>query len=110
MGYNVQVAVDTKHHMIVAREVINVGSDRAQLSQMAKQTKTALKTEVLDVVVERGYFSGGVILACDEDGITVTLPKPLTLGSKARGRFVKHNFRYPAEDDVYLCPAGERSV
>ena len=110
VGYNVQVAVDTKHHLIVAHEVTNVGNDRAQLSSMAKQTKAALETDTLDVVADRGYFSSEEILACDEDGITVTLPKPLTSGSKAKGRFGKQDFVYLAEDDVYLCPAGERLV
>ena len=110
VGYNVQAAVDTKHHLIVAHEVTNVGTDRAQLSAMAEQTKAVLETDTLDVVADRGYFSGAEILTCDEAGITVTLPKPLTSGNKAKGRFVKQDFRYLAADDVYLCPAGERLV
>ena len=110
VGYNVQAAVDSKHHLIVAHEVTNVGTDRAQLSHMAKKTKAALETDTLDVVADRGYFSSAEILACDEAGITVTLPKPQTSGSKAKGRFVKQDFRYLAADDVYLCPAGERLV
>ena len=110
VGYNVQAAVDTKHHLIVAHEVTNVGTDRAQLSAMAKQTKTALQADKLDVVADRGYFNSAEILACDEAGITVTLPKPLTSGAAAKGRFGKQDFRYVAEDDVYLCPAGERLV
>ncbi len=110
VGYNVQAAVDTKHHLIVAHEVTNVGSDRAQLSTMAKQTKAVLETDTLDVVADRGYFNGEEILACDEAGITVTLPKPLTSGSKAKGRFGKQDFVYLAADDVYRCPAGERLV
>ncbi len=85
VGYNVQAAVDTKHHLIVAHEVTNVGSDRSQLSAMAKQAKAALETEALDAVTDRGYFNGEEILACDEAGITVTLPKPLTSGMKAKG-------------------------
>ena len=104
VGYNVQAAVDTKHHLIVAHEVTNVGSDRSQLSAMAKQAKAALETEALDAVADRGYFNGEEILACDEAGITVTLPKPLTSGIKAKGRFGKQDFVYLAEDDVYLCP------
>jgi transposase len=108
VGYNVQAAVDTKHHLIIAHDVTNVGTDRAQLSRMAKQTKEILGTESLDVVADRGYFSGEEILACDMAGITVTLPKPLTSGNKLKGRFVKQDFRYVTEDDVYICPAGER--
>ena len=110
VGYNVQAAVDTTHHLIVAHEVTNVGTDRSQLANMAKRTKAALKTDERDVVTDRGYFNSLEILACDKDGITVTLPKPLTSGSKAKGRFGKQDFVYVAADDVYRCPAGERLV
>jgi hypothetical protein len=108
VGYNVQAAVDTQHHLIVAHEVINVGNDRAQLSPMAEQAKAVLETDKLDVVADRGYFDSEQILACDQAGISVTPPKPLTSGAKAQGRFGKQDFRYLAEDDVYICPAGER--
>jgi transposase len=108
VGYNVQAAVDTDHHLIVTHEVTNVGNDRAQLSPMAKQTKAVLAVDELDVVVDRGYFNSEEILACERAGITVTLPKPMTSGSKAKGRFVKADFRYLADEDTYICPAGER--
>jgi transposase len=108
VGYNVQVAVETKHHLIVTHEVTNEGSDRSQLSAMAKQAKATLNVEKLDAVADRGYFNGEEILACEEAGITVTLPKPMTSNSKAEGRFGKQDFRYVAEADVYVCPAGER--
>ena len=110
VGYNVQAAVDIEHHLIVTHEVTNVGNDRSQLAHMAKETKATLKVDELDVVADRGYFSSEEILACDEAGITVTLPKPLTSNSKAKGRFVKQDFVYVAADDVYRCPAGERLV
>src|SRR5215469_1103596 len=89
VGYNVQVAVDTQHHLIVAHEVTNSGSDRAQLAHMAKQAKAVLKVEALDAVADRGYFSGTEILACEQANVTVTLPKPMTSGAKSKGRFVK---------------------
>ena len=108
VGYNVQVAVETKHHLIVTHEVINEGSDRAQLSPMAMAAKAALGVETLDAVADRGYFSGEEILECENAGITVMLPKPMTSNSKAEGRFGKQDFRYVAEDDVYICPAGQR--
>src|ERR1700760_3224284 len=108
VGYNVQVAVDTKHHLIVTHEVTNVGNDRSQLAGVAKQTKDTLETESLDVVADRGYFNSEEILACEEAGITVTLPKPMTSNAKAEGRFGKQDFRYVADEDVYLCPAGEK--
>jgi Transposase DDE domain len=106
VGYNVQVAVDTEHHLIVTHEVTNVGSDRSQLVAMAKQAQAALRAERLDAVADRGYFNGEEILACEQAGIAVTLPKPMTSGAKAEGRFGKQDFVYQTEEDVYHCPAG----
>ena len=108
VGYNVQVAVETKHHLIIAHEVVNEGSDRAQLSPMAMVAKATLGVEKLDAVADRGYFSSEEILECENVGIMVTLPKPMTSNSKAEGRFGKQDFRYVAEQDIYICPAGER--
>ena len=108
VGYNVQSAVDTKHHLIVAHEVTNVGSDRSQLSHMSERARAAIGSEAIEAVADRGYYSGEEILACEEAGITVYLPKPITSGVNAKGRFGKQDFVYVAEDDVYLCPAGER--
>jgi transposase len=110
VGYNVQTAVDTRHHLIVAHDVTNVGTDRSQLARMAKETKATLETESLDVVADRGYFNSAEILACEEAGITVTLPKPQTSGNKAKGRFVKQDFRYVAEEAAYICPANEKLI
>ena len=110
VGYNVQVAVETKHHLIIAHEVTNVGTDRSQLSHVAKEAKATLQAETLDAVADRGYFSGEEILACENAGITVTLPKPMTSNSKAEGRFGKQDFRYVADEDVYICPAGETAA
>ena len=81
---------------------------RSSLPCRRRPSKAVLKTETLDVVADRGYFSSEQILACDEAGITVTLPKPLTSGIKAKGRYGKQDFRYVEADDVYICPAGER--
>jgi len=108
VGYNVQVAVDTAHHLIITHEVTNVGTDRSQLAKVAKEAKATLEVENLDAVADRGYFSSGEILACEKAGITVTLPKPMTSNSKAQGRFGRQDFRYVATEDVYMCPAGER--
>jgi transposase len=108
VGYNVQVAVDTEHHLIITHQVTNVGSDRAQLAHMAKETKATLEASSLDVIADRGYFSGEEILECNKAGITVTLPKPMTSNAKAEGRFGKQDFRYVAEEDMYVCPTGEK--
>ena len=107
VGYNVQAAVDAKHHLIVAHEVTNVGHDRSQLANMGRQAKDATATEVLTVLADRGYFSGEEVLACDEIGINAIVPKPLTSGAKADGRWGKQDFTYDAPSDTYRCPAGE---
>ena len=108
VGYNVQVAVDTKHHLIVTHEVTNTGTDRSQLAKTALRTKDVLGAEHLDVVADRGYFNSPEILACEQANITVTLPKPMTSGAKADGRFGKQDFAYLPSEDVYRCPAGEK--
>jgi hypothetical protein len=107
VGYNVQTAVDAKHHLIVAHEVTNVGNDRAQLANMAGRAKAAMGVEALKVLADRGYFSGEEVLACGPLGVTPILPKPLTSGAKADGRFGKQDFIYIAEQNAYRCPAGQ---
>jgi transposase len=107
VGYNVQVAVDTEHHLIVTHEVTNTGSDRSQLANVALQAKDVLGADHLDAVADRGYFNSTEILACEQSDITVTLPKPMTSGAKADGRFGKQDFVYLPTEDMYRCPAGE---
>jgi len=108
VAYNVQSAVDTTNHLIVAHEVTNEGSDRTQLANMAEQAKAALQADKLEAVADRGYFKGEEILECEQAGITVTLPKPQTSGAKSDGRFGKQDFVYRPTEDVYVCPAGEK--
>ncbi len=110
VGYNVQTAVDAKHHLIVTHEVTNVGHDRTQLFNMAKQAKEMIGTDELEAVADRGYFKGEEILACDEAGIRTYLPRPQTSGSTKKGLFSKRDFIYKAADDEYECPAGERLI
>lgn len=110
VGYNVQIAVDTKHHLIVEHEVTNIGHDRTLLAEMATRTKETLGLEELTTVSDRGYYRGEEIKACEEAGITVYLPRPQTSGNQAKGLFGKRDFIYLAEEDEYLCPAGERAV
>jgi transposase len=110
VGYNVQAAVDTKNHMIVAHEVTNVGHDRTQLTDMAKLAREACGKKSLTALADRGYFSGEEILRCGQAGITALVPKPLTSGSRAEGRFDKRDFIYNAKRDDYRCPAGERAI
>lgn len=108
VGYNVQAAVDTTHHLIVAHEVISSGSDRAQLAPMGKQAQEATGRTALTVLADRGYYSGRQLLACEQGGMVPYVPKPLTSGAKAESRFGKQDFVYLPAEDVYRCPAGER--
>jgi hypothetical protein len=110
VGYNVQTAVDTKHHLIVAHEVTNSGHDRDQLSSMAHQARDAIDKDTLTVFADRGYYKGEQILECEQAGIKTLVPKPLTSGNKAAGLFDKADFRYVSAKDEYRCPAGERAI
>ena len=107
VGYNVQAAVDTTHHLVVAHEVTNIGNDHSQLANMGQQARTATGTETLTVLADRGYFSGEQVRACEGLGITPICPKPLTSTAKAEGVAGKQDFRYVPGTDTYRCPAGE---
>jgi len=110
VGYNVQTAVDAEHHLIVAHEVTNVGTDRGQLSAMALAARQAMGKKRLRALADRGYYNGPQIKACADAGITPLVPKPMTSNPKAQGRFGKDDFIYIAKDDEYLCPAGQRAI
>ena len=108
VGYNVQLAADTKHHLVVAHDVINVGSNHGELWSMATRAREAVGKDELEVIADRGYFKGPEILACEEAGIKTYVLKPMTSNAKAEGRFSKADFIYIAREDEYQCPAGER--
>ncbi|WP_144410459.1 transposase, partial [Halomonas sp. A3H3] len=110
VGYNVQTAVDSQHHLIVAHEVTNVGHDRGQLFNMAKQAREATGINELKVVADRGYFKGEEILDCHKEGITTYLPKPMTSPNQAKGFFPRGAFQYFPESNEYSCPAGQRLI
>lgn len=111
VGYNVQTAVDTRHHLIVAHEVTNVGHDRTMLHEMATQAREVLGGgKKTTVIADRGYFSGEQVRACEQDGIATLVPKPRTSGNGAAGLFDRKDFRYDARRDEYECPAGERAI
>lgn len=106
VSYNVQVAVDSKHKLIVAHEVTNAGSDRGQLANIAEQAKEALGVENLEVTADMGYYDCLDVKECEEQGIMVYMQKP-PLGEMKKGMFTKNDFTYNAQRDVYLCPTGE---
>ncbi len=110
VGYNVQTAVDTKHHLIVAHEVTNNGSDRAQLSPMALAARDAMGKRELQAIADRGYYSGPGLMACEDAGVAAIVPKPMTSNARAEGRFDKTDFIYIADADEYQCPTGQRAV
>ena len=108
VSYNVQTAVDSKHHLIAAHEVTDAPSDRRQLASMAKQARTALDAENLTVIADPGYYKGEEIVECYDAGITALVPKTDTTNRKAKGQYTKADFTYDAESNEYVCPAGER--
>jgi len=107
VGYNVQLAVEAEHHLIVAHDVTNVGNDRAQLVPMSRQARAAVGRDQLMVLADRGYFSGKQILTAESDGIVPYVPRTLTSSSMVAGRFGKQDFVYLPRKDVYRCPAGK---
>jgi transposase len=107
VGYNVQIAVDTEHHLIVAHEVINQGYDRHQLVPMALKAQRATGCEQITALADRGYFNGDQVLSCEGTGVAPVVPKTLTSGNTKRGLFTGQDFIYDAEKDHYTCPAGQ---
>jgi len=110
VGYNVQTAVEAEHHLIVAHEVTNQGSDRDQLSPMATQAGEAMDAEELTVIADAGYFKREELLFCHEAGITAFVPRSPNLGNRTKIAFGKKDFRYVPEKDEYRCPANERLI
>jgi len=106
VGYNVQSVVEAEHHLIVAHDVIMTGSDRQQLTAMSEKAKAAMGVDGLQMLADRGYFSGEEIVACEALGVRPYVPKPLTSNAKAEGRFGKQDFTYLPDQDVYRCPSG----
>jgi hypothetical protein len=107
VGYNVQTAVETEHHLIVTHEVTNIGSDRHQLKRMSEAAREALGMGELTALADRGYYSGEEIKACHDAGIVPLVPKVLTSNSKAEGRYDKSAFVYDRKGDAFRCPAGK---
>jgi transposase len=108
VGYNVQIAVDAEHHLIVAHEVINQGYDRHQLAPMASKAQQATGCEQLTALADRGYFTGDQVLSCESTGVAPIVPKTLTSSGTKRGFFTRQDFIYDAEHDHYTCPAGAK--
>src|SRR3974390_2210000 len=106
VGYNVQIAVDAEHHLIVAHEVTNVGNDRAQLATMGVEARNATGCGEVTVLADRGYYNGEEVLALYGKGVVPCVLQTQTSGNEKRGLFTGQDFRYDAEHDHYVCPAG----
>jgi transposase len=106
--FNAQIAVDAKHHLIVADDVTNEVNDLEQLAAMAKAAKEALEVETLDAAADAGYHNGVEVVECEGEGITPYVPKPKTSSkNEKKGLYTKESFTYLAEQDAYQCPAGQ---
>jgi transposase len=107
VGYNVQIAVDAKHKLIAEQAVTNDVLDMGLLQQTAEPAREILGVETIDVVADRGYFRTEDIAACEEAGLTPHVPRPQRGSAVREGFFRKDEFRYDAERDAYVCPAGQ---
>ena len=107
---DIEIEISNQCARLIASAVTNIGTDRDQLSNMAKQARVAIGANDLTVIADRGYFKGEEILACQEAGITAIVPKTGTSGAKADGRFDKADFIYDPATDEYQCPAGQRLI
>ena len=106
VGYNAQVAVDAKHKLIAADDVTNQVSDYQQLANVALAAKTNLEVKAAEVVADAGYYNAAEVSRCAEAGLTAYVPKADTSANSARGLYGKSRFKYDAQKDVYVCPAG----
>ena len=107
VGYNIQSAVDADSGLIIYHEVTDESDDRRQLYPMAHQTKVELDRKTLNVLADGGYSNGEHLAACDAEDITVTLPNNRNNSNQGNG-YPRSAFTYDADQDCYICPAGER--
>ena len=110
VGYNVQSAVDTEHHLIVAHEVTNVGIDKGHLGSIAGKAREALGADAIEAFADRGYFKSEEIVTCEEAGIEVYVPRPLTSNARAAGRYDRRDFVYDTKSDTYVGRSGPRPI
>jgi transposase len=108
VGYNVQVAVDAKHKLIVEQQVTSQVVDMGLLTETAEPAKEILGVERIAVVADRGYFKIEDIEACEKAGMEPYVPRPQRGPSVSAGLFRKDEFRYDPDTDTMLCPGGER--
>ena len=108
MGYNVQIAVDTKHKLIAEQQVPSQVSDLGLLAETGCAARTSLGVERIDAAADKGYFKVEDSAGCEAAGITPYVPKPRRSPARRSGRFPKERFRYDAGTDTYACPNGQQ--
>ena len=107
--YNIQSAVDTKHHLIVCHDVSNT-NDRGELARMTKLTQETLNRKDITSLADKGYYSRQDIKATLDLGAETLVPKTDTSGSERKGIFNRSKFKYVPTKDIYICPAGEEMI
>lgn len=107
VGYNVQIAVDSHYHLIIAHEVTNAPNDSNQLYTIARKAQEAIGQTEITIVADKGYYNGAEFVKCFNDGITPLVPKPEQKGRAKKGLFLRVQFIYDTEKDLYTCPAGK---
>ena len=105
--HNVQIAVDSKYHLVVAVDVVNEPGDKQQLANMALQSKTELEVKELTVVADAGYYTASEFAVCMEHGITPLVSKPVNRKSAVNTLYSKMKFHYDKNQDAYICPQGQ---
>ena len=108
VGYNVQIAVDAKHKLLVEQQVTNQVVDMGLLTETATPAKELLGADGIAVVADSGYFKIEDIEACEKAGMTPYVPRPQRGPAVRAGLFRKDEFRYDPTRDSVLCPAGHQ--
>ena len=106
ISHNVQVAVDSKHHLVVAVDVTSNAADNGQLYPMAEQTKHELSVDELTVLADKGYYNGKDLKSCEENGITAIVSKQKFAAKTGDENYAKDKFKYDKIKDIYICPMG----
>jgi transposase len=110
VAYNVQTAVDTQHHLIVAHEVTNQSTDRGQLTNMSVQAQQAMGVNQITAYADKGYFNSEEILTSTQSDVIPLVPKPRTSINRAAGLYDRQFFIYQADKDEYRCPANQALI
>ena len=106
--YNVQSVVDAQNHFVIDISTTNDINDQNQLYVMAKDSANLLETEMSTVIADTGYYNGTEIKKCIDDGMNVFIKKAKANNSTKDNEFRKEKFSYDKDNDVYICPAGNK--